>query len=449
MTKYKANRDKCEFAQQELEYLGHFVMPQGIRSLEDKIQAIQDWSESTNTMEIRSLLGLAGYYQRFIKGYARVAAPLTRFQSPKVPFEFTDEVRAAFHTLKMTMLMTPVLSIYNPTLPTQVTMDASGYDTGAVLEQHDGPDWHPVEFFSQKMTPINSLDDARKKELLAFVTVLKRDVECGTIREKGAGVILRCYDLERGAEDDDEIERSQDIRLLALSCIAMVIGKLEGHKLERMMDAMLHKSFVLALLAQLCSSANRIADLSGAILDELLFGSRPTAVSVSPLVTGRQLPQVDFIMQVLPEMLETRGFISHAATGLLAKCFAVSPSTVELNLLFQKLKSQQSAQRKNALAIIHHIVEIFAHSSYSTSDLSRQLATHLLINLGNAELINKVQISTFFAKLEPEFILREFVHLLHSRDARVRQAAATAILEFLKKHPDKSRSIVVLLDYAW
>ncbi|GBG92692.1 hypothetical protein CBR_g56746 [Chara braunii] len=53
-------------------------------------------------------------------------------------------------------------------------MDASGYGIGAVLEQHDGTDWHPVEYFSQKVPPINTLDDARKKELLAFVSVLKR-----------------------------------------------------------------------------------------------------------------------------------------------------------------------------------------------------------------------------------------------------------------------------------
>ncbi|GBG83568.1 hypothetical protein CBR_g37286 [Chara braunii] len=113
--KYKANCDKCEFARQELEYLGHYV-----------------------------------------------------------PFVFDDDARQAFQALKTTMLMAPVLSIYDPTLPTRVTTDASGYGIGAVLEQHDGEDWHPVEYFSHKVPPINSLDDARKKELVAFVMALKR-----------------------------------------------------------------------------------------------------------------------------------------------------------------------------------------------------------------------------------------------------------------------------------
>ncbi|GBG84956.1 hypothetical protein CBR_g39419 [Chara braunii] len=171
--KYKANRDKCEFAQQELEYLGHYVTPQGIRPLADKIEALRVWPEPTNITDVRSFMGLAGYYQRFITGYSRIAAPMTRLKSPKVPFVFDDAARRSFQALKTAMLMAPVLSIYDPTLPTRVTTDASGYGIGAVLEQHDGDDWHPVEYFSHKVPPINSLDDARK-ELLAFVMALKR-----------------------------------------------------------------------------------------------------------------------------------------------------------------------------------------------------------------------------------------------------------------------------------
>ncbi|GBG91366.1 hypothetical protein CBR_g52253 [Chara braunii] len=78
--KYKANRDKCEFVWQELEYLGHFVTPEGISPLSDKIQAIQEWPEPRNVTNVRSFLGLAGYYQRFIKGYSKIAAHLTKLQ---------------------------------------------------------------------------------------------------------------------------------------------------------------------------------------------------------------------------------------------------------------------------------------------------------------------------------------------------------------------------------
>ncbi|GBG88723.1 hypothetical protein CBR_g48253 [Chara braunii] len=172
--KYKANRDKCEFAKQELEYLGHYVTSKGIRLLADKIQTIVDWSEPRCTTGVRSFMGLDGYYQRFVESYSKVAAPLLRLQSPKVPFEFDEAARGAFNTLKAAMQDVPALRIYDPTLPTQVTTDASGYGIGAVLEQCFPDGWHPVKNFSQKVPLVNSLDDARKKELLAFVTVLKR-----------------------------------------------------------------------------------------------------------------------------------------------------------------------------------------------------------------------------------------------------------------------------------
>ncbi|GBG78708.1 hypothetical protein CBR_g27933 [Chara braunii] len=172
--KYKANRDKCEFAKQELEYLGHYVTPKGIRPLADKIQAIVVWPEPSCTTDVHSFMGLAGYCERFAESYSKVAAPLSRLQSPKVPFEFDNAARGAFNTLKAAMQDAPALRIYDPTLPTQVTTDAFGYGVGAVLEQCHTDGWHPVEYFSQKVPPINTLDDARKKELLAFVTVLKR-----------------------------------------------------------------------------------------------------------------------------------------------------------------------------------------------------------------------------------------------------------------------------------
>uniref|UniRef100_A0A388MC63 Reverse transcriptase/retrotransposon-derived protein RNase H-like domain-containing protein n=1 Tax=Chara braunii TaxID=69332 RepID=A0A388MC63_CHABU len=146
----------------------------GIRPLADKIQAIQEWPEPKNVTDVRSFLGLAGYYQRFIKGYSKIAANLSKLQSEERPFDFDDDARHSFETLKATLLSAEVLHIYDPLLATRVTTDASGYGIGAVLEQHDGTDWHPVEYFSKKVPLVHSIDDARKKELLAFVHALKR-----------------------------------------------------------------------------------------------------------------------------------------------------------------------------------------------------------------------------------------------------------------------------------
>ncbi|GBG70931.1 hypothetical protein CBR_g8232 [Chara braunii] len=172
--KYKVSRYKCEFVRQELEYLGHFVTPEGISPLSDKIQAIQEWSEPRNITDVRSFLGLAGYYQRFIKGYSKIVAHLTKLQCEDRPFDFGEDARESFFALKAALLSAEVLRIYDPLLPTHVTTDASGYGIGAVLEQHDGVDWHPVEYFRKKVPVVHSIDDARKKELLAFVHALKR-----------------------------------------------------------------------------------------------------------------------------------------------------------------------------------------------------------------------------------------------------------------------------------
>ncbi|GBG62178.1 hypothetical protein CBR_g29377 [Chara braunii] len=173
-TKYKANRDKCEFVRQELKYLGHFVTPQGSSPLSDKIQAIQDWSEQRNVTDVCSFLGLAGYYQRFIKGYSKIVAHLSKLQCEDRPSDFGTDVREPFLALKAALLSTEALRIYDPLLPTHVTTDPSGYGIGVVLEQHDGVDWHPFEYFSKKVSVVHSINDARKKELLTFVHALKR-----------------------------------------------------------------------------------------------------------------------------------------------------------------------------------------------------------------------------------------------------------------------------------
>ncbi|GBG69723.1 hypothetical protein CBR_g4554 [Chara braunii] len=149
--KYKANRDKCEFVRQELEYLGHFVTPEGISPLSYKIQPIQEWPEPRNITDFRSFLGLADYYQRFIKGYLKIAAHLTKLQCEDRSFDFGEEAWESFLALKAMLLSAEVLRIYDPLLPTRVTTDVSGYGIGVVLEQHDGVDWHPVEYFSKKV----------------------------------------------------------------------------------------------------------------------------------------------------------------------------------------------------------------------------------------------------------------------------------------------------------
>ncbi|GBG91567.1 hypothetical protein CBR_g52601 [Chara braunii] len=98
LARYKAYRDKCEFVRQELEYLGHFVSPEGIRPLADKIQAIQEWPEPKNVTDVQSFLGLAAYYQRFIKSYSKIVANLSKLQSEERPFDFDNDAELAYNS---------------------------------------------------------------------------------------------------------------------------------------------------------------------------------------------------------------------------------------------------------------------------------------------------------------------------------------------------------------
>ena len=74
---FYAKTSKCSFAQNEIEYCGFIVGRGGIRTQPEKIQAVYDWKPPTNVKEIRSFLGLTGFYQRFIEGYAKIVSPLT------------------------------------------------------------------------------------------------------------------------------------------------------------------------------------------------------------------------------------------------------------------------------------------------------------------------------------------------------------------------------------
>ncbi|GBG65213.1 hypothetical protein CBR_g50004 [Chara braunii] len=108
--------------------------------LSNKIQAIKEWPESRNITDVCSFLDLAGYYQRFIKGYLKIMAHLTKLQCEDRPFDFGEDARESFLALKTALLSAEVLRIYNPLLLMRVTTDASDYGIGAVLEQRHGMD---------------------------------------------------------------------------------------------------------------------------------------------------------------------------------------------------------------------------------------------------------------------------------------------------------------------
>ena len=103
---------KCEFWLIEVRFLGHVVSPSGVSVDPEKVEVVMSWERPKSVFEIRSFLGLVGYYMRFIKDFSRLAAPMTRLTRKGVKFEWDDLCEKAFQELKrrLTTASIPIFS---------------------------------------------------------------------------------------------------------------------------------------------------------------------------------------------------------------------------------------------------------------------------------------------------------------------------------------------------
>ncbi|XP_016203988.1 uncharacterized protein LOC107644611 [Arachis ipaensis] len=127
---------KCEFWKSEVKFLGHVVSQQRIAVDPAKVEAVMDWGQPTSVTEIRSFLGLVGYYRRFIKGFSQLALPLTKLTRKDAPFVWTPECKETFQALKQRLTTAPVLVLPELSEPFEVYYDASLKGLGCVLMQH-------------------------------------------------------------------------------------------------------------------------------------------------------------------------------------------------------------------------------------------------------------------------------------------------------------------------
>jgi hypothetical protein len=87
---------KCSFYQEQIHYLGHIILKDGIVVDPEKIEAIREWSAPKNVIEVRSFMGLVCYYKRFIAGFSRIAHPITSLQRKENKFQWTEECERSF-----------------------------------------------------------------------------------------------------------------------------------------------------------------------------------------------------------------------------------------------------------------------------------------------------------------------------------------------------------------
>ena len=98
--KLYAKLKKCEFWLDSVAFLGHVISKDGISVDPKKVEAVVEWNRPNNVTEIRSFLGLAGYYRRFVEGFSRLAMPQTRLTQKGVKFEWSEECEQSFQELK-------------------------------------------------------------------------------------------------------------------------------------------------------------------------------------------------------------------------------------------------------------------------------------------------------------------------------------------------------------
>ncbi|GJZ34612.1 putative reverse transcriptase domain-containing protein [Tanacetum coccineum] len=130
-----AKFSKCEFWLQEVHFLGHVVNHNGIHVDPSKIEAVKNWKAPTTPSEIRSFLGLAGYYRRFIANFSKIAKPLTSLTQKNKKYEWGAEQEEAFQTLKDNLCNAPILSLPDGIEDFVVYCDASNQGLGCVLMQ--------------------------------------------------------------------------------------------------------------------------------------------------------------------------------------------------------------------------------------------------------------------------------------------------------------------------
>jgi len=134
--KLYAKLSKCSFWQKSIGFLGHIVSGEGISVDPEKIRAIKDWPRPRSATEVRSFLGLAGYYRKFVKGFASLAQPMTRLTGKDVKFTWSEEFGKCFSALKDMLTSAPILVLPEADQPYVVYTDASITGLGCVLTQH-------------------------------------------------------------------------------------------------------------------------------------------------------------------------------------------------------------------------------------------------------------------------------------------------------------------------
>lgn len=171
--KLRVKLSKCDFFKEEVEFLGHVVGKGNVRMCPGKVAAITEWPTPRNTHDVRSFLGLSGYYRKFVRDYSKVATPLYALTQADTQFVWSDEAQQSLDALKAAITSAPVLALPDHNKPWIMFTDASGYAIGGVLCQDHGSGPQPVLFVSHKLGGAELNWPVHDKEMYAIIYMFK------------------------------------------------------------------------------------------------------------------------------------------------------------------------------------------------------------------------------------------------------------------------------------
>jgi hypothetical protein len=178
--------DKCEFEVKTTKYLGLIIdAGKGVRMDPDKVKAIREWLAPTSVKGVRSFLGFANFYRRFIQGFSEIVRPLTELTQKDRAWLWSTEAQEAFDRLKQIFVTEPTLAQFDFDKETRIETDSSGWCVGGTLLQANSEGlFVPCAFFSKKLLPAEANYEIYDKEMLAIIRCLEEwDAELRGVKE--------------------------------------------------------------------------------------------------------------------------------------------------------------------------------------------------------------------------------------------------------------------------
>ena len=170
----KLKASKCQLFREEVRFLGHIISKRGIAADPEKVKVVASWPRPRDLHEVRSFLGLASYYRRFIAGFADIARPLHQLTAKGHPFVWETAQEMAFQILKERLITAPILSSPRDDGDYILDTDASLFGLGAVLQQRQDGEVKVIAYASRTLSRAEGNYSTTRRELLAVIFGFKQ-----------------------------------------------------------------------------------------------------------------------------------------------------------------------------------------------------------------------------------------------------------------------------------